>query len=148
VLGRLSDRIGTLPPLLAGLVGSGLVAALLPWPGRAALVAVLVVCGGLVFGTFFTPAMTQLSHLAEVRGLDYGYAFALVNLAWAPGETIGAAASGAAAHATSDAVPYLALAAVCALTLAALWRSRGSTVWTTPSARASSASSSHTTAAG
>jgi MFS family permease len=148
VLGRLSDRVGTLPPLLAGLVGSVIVAALLPWPGRAVLVAVLVVCGGLVFGTFFTPAMTQLSHLAEVRGLDYGYAFALVNLAWAPGETIGAAASGAAAHATSDAVPYLALAAVCALTLAALWRSRGSTVWTTPSARASSASSSHTTAAG
>jgi MFS family permease len=148
VLGRVSDRVGTLTPLLAGLVGSGIVAALLPWPGRAALLAVLVVCGGLAFGTFFTPGMTQLSHFAEARGLDYGYAFALVNLAWAPGQTIGAAGSGALAHATSDAVPYLALATVCALTLAALWRSRGSTAWTTPSAQASSASSSHTTAAG
>ena len=148
LLGRVSDRLGTLPPLLAGLVGSGIVAALLPWPGRAAVLAVLVVCGGLAFGTFFTPGMTQLSHLAEARGLDYGYAFALVNLAWAPGQTIGAAASGSIAHATSDAVPYLALAGVCALTLAALWRSRESTAWTTPSVQASSGSSSRTTAAG
>lgn len=148
VLGRVSDRVGTLPPLLAGLVGSAIVAALLPWPARAAVLAILVVCGGLAFGTFFTPGMTQLSHLAEARGLDYGYAFALVNLACAPGQTVGAAASASVAHATSDAVPYLALAGVCALTLAALWRSRGSTVWTTPSARGSSAPSSRTTAAG
>ena len=35
-----------------------------------------------------------LTRVAEARGLDYGYAFALVNLAWAPGETIGAAGGG------------------------------------------------------
>jgi MFS family permease len=148
IIGRVSDRVGTLPPLAVGLVGSAIVATLLPWPGHALVLAVLVVCGGLAFGSFFTPGMTQLSHLAEARGLDYGYAFAIVNLAWAPGQTVGAAASGAVAHATSDAVPYLALTVVCALTLAALWRSRGSTVWTTPSAQASSASSSPTIDAG
>ena len=145
VLGRISDRVGTLPPLYVGLLASVVVATLLPWPGRALVLAALVVCGGLAFGTFFTPGMTQLSHLSEARGLDYGYTFALVNLAWAPGQAVGAAASGAIAQATSDAVPYLGLAAVCALTLAALWRSRESISWTTPSARASSGSSSVTT---
>lgn len=145
VLGRISDRAGTLPPLYAGLVASVVVATLLPWPGRALVLAALVVCGGLAFGTFFTPGMTQLSHLSEARGLDYGYTFALVNLAWAPGQAVGAAASGAIAQATSDAVPYLGLAAVCALTLAALWHSRASISWTTPSAPESSDSSSITT---
>ena len=50
--------------------------------------------------------MTLLTHLSEEVGLDYGYTFALISLAWAPGQTIGAAGGGALAHATSDAVPY------------------------------------------
>jgi predicted MFS family arabinose efflux permease len=120
---------------------------LLPWPGHAWVLAVLVVCGGLAFGTFFTPGMTLLTNLAESRGLEYGYASALVNLAWAPGQTLGAAGGGALAHATSDAVPYLTLAAICALTLAVVWRSRASTGWTTPSGQESSGSSSATTVA-
>jgi MFS family permease len=81
------------------------------------------VAAGLSFGTFFTPGMTLLSNLAEERGLHFGYASALINIAWAPGQTIGALAGGALAYATRDAVPYLALAGICALTLLALWRS-------------------------
>jgi hypothetical protein len=50
----------------------------------------------------------------------------LINLAWAPAQIGGAAGGGALAEVTSDVVPYLALAALCALTLAALWRSPGS----------------------
>jgi len=84
---------------------------------------VLVVAAGISFGTFWTPAMSGLSDAAEARGLNYGYAFALVNLAWAPGQATGAALGGAVAKATDDAVPYLSLSAICALTLAALWRS-------------------------
>lgn len=147
-VGHLSDRRGAVLPLLLGLAASTPVAILLPWPRNAWLLSVLVICGGIAFGTFFTPGMTLLTALAEARGLEVGYASALVNLAWAPGQTLGAAGGGALAHATSDAVPYLALAGICALTLAVLWRARASTGWTTPSARASSASSSPTTAAG
>jgi hypothetical protein len=69
--------------------------------------------------------MTLLTNLSEERGLDHGYTFALVNLAWAPGQTLGAAGGGAIAHATRDAVPYLALSGICALTFAALRRLRG-----------------------
>lgn len=128
-IGRLSDRRGTAVPILGGLAGSTVVAALLPWPAHAWLLAPLVVLAGLAFGTFFTPGMTLLTHLSERRGLDYGYTFALVTLAWAPGQTLGAAGGGALAHAAGDAVPYILLAVVCALTLAAVWRSRGSAAW-------------------
>ena len=70
--------------------------------------------------------MTLLTNTAEHRGLDYGYAFALINLAWAPGQAGGSAISGAVAEATSDAVPYLVLCLIAALTLAGLWRSASS----------------------
>ena len=63
--------------------------------------------------------MTLLTHVAEARGLDYGYAFALVNLAWAPGETVGAAGGGAVAHGDRGrrALPD-ALCCIASLTLA------------------------------
>jgi MFS family permease len=123
LLGRASDSYGPLLPIFAGLVASIVVATLLPWPDNRFVLAALVVAAGLSFGTFFTPGMTLLSNLAEDRGLHFGYASALINIAWAPGQTIGAAAGGALAYATRDAVPYLALAGICALTLLALWRS-------------------------
>jgi MFS family permease len=124
VLGRASDRYGRFLPLRSALLASGLVAALLPWPGHAWLLAALVVCGGFAFGSFWTPAMSMVTDEAELRGLDYGYAFALVNIAWAPGQAGGAAIGGALASITSDAVPYLALAGICFLTLFALARYR------------------------
>jgi MFS family permease len=141
LLGRVSDRHGALLPIFAGLVASILVAALLPWPHNRFLLAVLVVAAGVSFGTFFTPGMTLLSNLADERGLHFGYASALINLAWAPGQTIGAAGGGALAHATRDAVPYLALAAICALTLLALWRLHPSIGLTKQSVTESSTSS-------
>jgi hypothetical protein len=61
---------------------------------------------------------------AEESGLEYGYAFALVNVAWAPGQAGGAAIGGALASATSDTVPYCALAGLCRVTLTALLRHR------------------------
>src|SRR5439155_19716072 len=111
-----------LAPLRAALVASALVAAALPWPDHRYVLAAVVVGGGVAFGAFYTPAMTLLTHAAEDRGLAYGYAFALVNLAWAPGQTGGSALGGAVAEKTSDAVPYLGLAVISLLTFAALWR--------------------------
>ena len=59
------------------------------------------------------PALTLLTNVSEARGLDYGYAFALVNLAWAPGETIGAAGGGGLAHATSTQSPTSRSRSIC-----------------------------------
>jgi MFS family permease len=124
VLGRASDRYGRFRPLRAALLASAIVAALLPWPNRAWLLAAFVVAAGFAFGSFWTPAMSMITDEAEANGLDYGYAFALVNIAWAPGQAGGSAIGGAVASATSDAVPYLGLAAVCVVTLLALARYR------------------------
>jgi hypothetical protein len=49
-------------------------------------------------------------------GLEQGYAFGLFNLAWASGFTAGSAAGGSMAEATGDAVPYLLVALLFALT--------------------------------
>jgi MFS family permease len=122
-VGRISDRIGRFRPMRASVGAGAVVALLLPWPGEAALLAPLVFAGGIAFGSFWTPAMALLSDEAEHRGLEYAYVFALINLAWAPGQMTGSAGAGALAHITSDAVPYLLLSATCLLTFAVLWRS-------------------------
>src|SRR5919204_1877753 len=124
VLGRASDRYGRFLPLRAALLASAIVAAILPWPNHAWLLAAFVVCAGFAFGSFWTPAMSMVTDEAESRGLDYGYAFALVNIAWAPGQAGGAAIGGALAAATSDALPYLGLAGICLPTAFALARYR------------------------
>jgi MFS family permease len=128
VLGRLSDRHGRLLPLCVALSASAVVTVLLPWPSNALLLAAVIVCAGFAFGSFWTPAMSMVTDVAEERALDYGYAFALVNVAWAPGQAGGAAVGGAVASATSDAVSYLGLAALCLVTLAALVRYRETAV--------------------
>jgi MFS family permease len=125
ILGRAADRYGRLPPLRAALLASAVVTLILPWPHSPWLLAVVIVLAGFAFGSFWTPAMSMITDEAEAVGLDYGYAFALVNIAWAPGQAGGAALGGVVAAATSDAVPYLALAAVCITTLLLLRRPSG-----------------------
>jgi MFS family permease len=124
LIGRIADRHGSLAPIRGGLAAGIVVGAVLPWAHDRFVLAVLIVCAELAFGTLFTPAMTLLTHVSEEVGLDYGYTFSLISLAWAPGQAIGAAGGGALAHATSDAVPYTALSIACLITLAVLLRSR------------------------
>jgi MFS family permease len=124
MLGRLSDRRGRMLPLRAGLVASLLVTTTIPWVGHGFLLAAFVLLAGMSFGTFWAPGMSLLADIAEARGLDHAYAFALVTLAWAPGAAAGAALGGLVAKATADAVPYLVLAAACLATLGAI-RTRG-----------------------
>jgi MFS family permease len=126
--GRVSDVRGRLLPIRVGLAGSAVMALLLPWADARWLLAVFVILAGMAFGVFWTPAMSHLTDLAEQRRLDYAYGFALVNLAWAPGQALGASGGGALARATSDTVPYLILAALCLLSLVLLgpWRSASS----------------------
>ena len=125
-LGRLSDRRGRRLPLVAALTAATVALAVLPWPENAWALAVAVVCAGVSFGTFWAPAMSLLADAAEDRGVEHSWGFTLMNIAWAPGQATGAAAGGALAKATGDAFVYLLLAGLCALNLAALWRSRSS----------------------
>ncbi len=103
---------------LAGRRGAGQPAGPGAGAGRV-LIAVLIV-GMPGYGTLFTPSSALLSNAAHGLGLNQGLAFGLANLAWASGQTVGAAAGGALAQATSDLVPFALLAAVCLGTLVVL----------------------------
>lgn len=122
--GRLSDRRGRFFPvrisLLAGVVVSLAAALLVPY---GALMGLLVV-GMPAFGTLFAPSSAMLSDGAHRLELHQGLAFGMANLAWAVGQTVAAAASGAIAQATSDLVPYAMLAATCLVTFLATLRRR------------------------
>jgi predicted MFS family arabinose efflux permease len=117
VAGRQADRRGTIPPITISLIAAIAVSLLAPTVGAERVLIPVLVLGMPAFGAMFTPSMALLSKGAHRRGLDQGLAFGLGNLAWASGQAIAAAGSGAVAQATSDVVPYCLLAGACLATL-------------------------------
>jgi MFS family permease len=116
--GRLSDRRGRLAPMRLGLGLAALTLACFTLITAGLLLAALIVMASLALGAFWAPAMALLSDLAEADSVDQGLAAALMNLAWAAGQLVGAGAGGALAKATGDGLPTLAGAGLCLLTLA------------------------------
>jgi sugar phosphate permease len=108
--------------VLFGLCVSAVWAIVLPLAGSPAVLFVLIVVADPFFGLSYPAAGAMISHGAEGAGLDQGYAFALFNIAWAGGQVIGDAGSAGLAQATSDAVPYAMLSALCVVTIALLRR--------------------------
>ena len=123
-VGRYSDRRGRIAPLRLGLIAVAVLLASFTLPRGGLALAVLVVATATALGAFGAPAMALLSDAAEARALDQGLAAALMNLAWAGGQILGSAAGGGVAKSAGDAVPTLAAAALCCLTLAAVSRGR------------------------
>ncbi len=121
-LGRFSDRRGRLLPIRLALGASTVTALALAVSAQAALIAILVCAASISFGSLYTPGMSLASHRAESAGLAQGIAFGVTNTAWALGELVGPAGGGALADATSDAVPYVVGATLCAATLAVSYR--------------------------
>ena len=125
LMGRVSDRRGRYVPLRIGLGMAGALVLSLSLPDSAWVLGPLVVVTAPVIGFLWAPSMAMISDGAEAVGLDQALAFALVNLAWGMGQAAGAAGGGATARATTDFVPYAALALLCFATLAALRRIAG-----------------------
>jgi predicted MFS family arabinose efflux permease len=117
LMGRMSDRRGRRYPITIGLVAAIIVTFVLPWPQHGPVLAVVTILAACSFGIFWAPAMSLVSNAADRIGLDVAWGFALANLAWAPGQAVGAAVGGALARAAGDALPYLLLTAVCLATL-------------------------------
>jgi MFS family permease len=120
VFGGLSDRCGRMAPIRVGLLVSLVATLVLPLPGAVLALAAAVVVAVVGMAFFWAPAMALLSDTADATGLDQGFAFGLVNLGWAGGEVVGGSGGAWLADATSDAVPYLVVAACLTLTLAAI----------------------------
>jgi MFS family permease len=113
LLGRVIDRHGRLRPLRAALVASIAVSVALAWTRQPASIVPLVIASGIAYGAFYTPAITLISHGAELAGVAQGLAFGLMNAGWGVGALIGPAVGGALAGAAGDSVPYLILAGIC-----------------------------------
>ena len=122
LLGRFTDRRGYLLPVRVALIGSALVSLGFAWTSSAPAVAALVLLAGLAYGGYYTPGMTLLTDAAEQRGISAALAFGAMNGAWAAGNVVGPAVGGWLAELASDALPYLLLAAICLVSLAATWR--------------------------
>jgi MFS family permease len=124
VVGRISDRRGRRAPAIVGLASAAVVMALLPWPDAAWQLGLLIVLAAPAIGILWSPAIATMSDGAERHGIEQAIAFAFVNVAWALGQTAGAAGSARLADATSDRVPFLLLAGIGAATALALRRGR------------------------
>jgi predicted MFS family arabinose efflux permease len=122
--GRAADRRGALPVARAGLAIGAVALVVVQLPDTAEVLAVVVIFAAGLLGMLWVPAGLLLTSGAERIGLDSAFAFAFFNLGWAGGFTVGAAGGGALADATSDAVPYLLLAAAYAASLAAAGAAR------------------------
>ncbi len=117
LVGHLADRRGRLVPVRLSLVAAVVVSVLAPLAQPAWVLVALLVIGLPAFGTLFVPAAAMIGDGADRRQLHHGLAYGLGNLAWAAGQGVSAAASGALAQATVDAVPYLLLAMAMASTV-------------------------------
>ncbi|HKP18479.1 MAG TPA: MFS transporter [Gaiellaceae bacterium] len=121
-LGRVTDRLGPAAPTRFALAGSTLAAVALAATERPWVLVPLILVTSVAFGGFYAPGLTMLSHAAESVGLAQGLSFGLMNAAWAIGNAVGPAAGGGLAEVTTDAVPYLAAAGICAASFAFLAR--------------------------
>ncbi len=119
-IGRLSDRRGRLLPLRVGLAAAAGVLLCFTLPGSPLTLALVIVAIAAALGAFWAPAMAMLADSAATRGLDQGFAAALMNLAWAGGQILGAGGGGAVAKVAGDALPIAVLAGLCAATLLGL----------------------------
>jgi MFS family permease len=120
LFGRLSDRRGPWLVIRVGMFSATLCAIALTLPGGVWLVAPVTAGAGVACGVCWVPASALLSGAAESHHLHQGLAYALWNLAWALGMTLGSAAGAPLAQATSNVVPYsllgiLGLASVLAI---------------------------------
>jgi MFS family permease len=121
-VGRWSDRRGRLAPIRAGLVVAAVPLAALPFMENRWTLAACVVLAGVAFAGFWTPSMAMLTDGTEALGLHHALAFALMNMAFAPGEILGAAIGGALGEYAGDAVPFVLCSALCLVSIALLVR--------------------------
>ncbi len=117
LLGRWTDRSGYRAPVVAGLLASMGILAVLAYAVNPWLLALLVVLAGGAFNAPLVPGTALFSRGTEKAGLDQAVAFAITNFAWASGYAVGSPLGGFLADLGGDALSYFFLMGVCALTL-------------------------------
>jgi MFS transporter, DHA1 family, solute carrier family 18 (vesicular amine transporter), member 1/2 len=115
--GRWSDRAGPFAPIRTGLGSAAVLLVVVPWAATVSQVAILIAIAMTFVGLVWAPTTALLLEVAKARHIPMQIGVAVANLAWTPGGVIGAGLSAPAASAFGEAVPFLALAAIVALTL-------------------------------
>ena len=118
-IGRWYDRYGRLAPVRAGLVAAIAFSLVLPWTDGRWPYLLLVTAAAVFYGVNWVPGTALLSDGAETAHLDQGFGFALLNVAWAPANVLGATLGGVLAQTAGGGSAYLLAAALCLVTLAA-----------------------------
>ena len=119
LVGRWSDRRGRIEPVWVALAMSGAAVLVLPWVDVTIVLAIVVALAAVSFGLFAVPGAAILSDATERAGIEMGLGVALMNLAWSPGDALGAAASGVLADLGGDTLAYGVVAVIIAVT--AIW---------------------------
>ena len=122
--GRWSDRAGPLWPMATGLGIAVPLAPLLLLPGSIGLYTFVGSVLWLAVVISWTPAIAQLTDLAERSGAYPGVVWGLSNLLLAGGILLGSAGGGGLAGAAGDAATLWAASALVALTLVMLAATR------------------------
>ena len=122
MFGRWTDRSGYRPPVLAALVFSIALLAVLAYAVNPWLLALLVVLAGGAFNAPLVPGTVLFSRGTEKAGMDQAVAFAITNFAWASGYAVGAPLGGFLADLSGDALSYFFLMGVCLATMLLLLR--------------------------
>jgi predicted MFS family arabinose efflux permease len=118
LIGRWSDRQGRLAPVRAGLIAAVALSLLLPWIDGRWPYFLVVTAAAVTYGVNWVPGTALLSDGAEAAGLDQGFGFAILNVAWAPANVVGAILGGVLAGTVGHASAYVLAACLCLLTLA------------------------------
>lgn len=120
--GRWSDRSGYKPPVIAALLVSIVILAVLPLAASPYLLALLVILAAVFFNFPLAPGTALFTEGTEKSGVGPAVAFAATNFVWASGYALGSSLGGLLAETRGDTFSYISLAALCLLTLLLLRR--------------------------
>jgi MFS family permease len=110
--GRLSDRVGRVAPLAAGLTVAAVAMVAIGFVSLDTTVLAALVLSSLGGGLCLTPALALLSETAEAAKIHQGFSAGLSNMAWALGQVSGGLVGGGLAGAAGFATPCVAVAAL------------------------------------
>ncbi len=119
--GRWSDRRGHQAPVAFSLGAAAVAVILLAWMDTAPGFAALLIATEVSLFVLSAPASALVTDAVEATSLGIGVAWALIFLAWAPPNMVGALLGGGLREAAH--LPYLLLGALCLIGLVLLIRS-------------------------
>ncbi|MGD9736284.1 MAG: MFS transporter [Solirubrobacterales bacterium] len=123
--GRISDRRGALAPVVfGGVISVATLAAMAASHSPLMLSIGFVLFEGIGLSFFWIPIISLFTERGEAVGIGAATAALTINLTFTVASTVGPPLLSALEQLTTEAAPYLAMAATCLLTLAVIVRRR------------------------